>query len=409
MAVNTRTRQEAEFPLDPNRRFATIFPAVGNSEAKCLTLLCLSSSPISDADLHGEFLGKSDRVWRTDSKLQGNYCKATLVPIGLVAEADTLFYGSTEYVISFRLTPAGLRYGQPIAAFLLEQSAQLSLSLLAYFGQTSTGPGHTRPVLNKIEILKYLQKRHEEVRTKDIAEAIGLQPALVGKRLGDLRDVGLVNYESFDTEKNTVNYKLLSNTDRSVIRTVYTDTALTNEVADLVFLMGTVNVDSVLSVLKERHGDTFTSLPSLKNRLSHILSGFVDMGVCESEEFSTEKKSKAQITELGREIVSGIIVPIERVLEDDNILLETWSKIPWQNYARQAIEKYRLGSGNANRQSIQHWKDQALRIVLENPGITPEEIRVRLKHNPSDPLRELLDEDKLRKEGIGKRMAYYPK
>lgn len=407
--VNTRIRQEAEFPLDPNRRFAAMFPAVGNSEAKSLTLLCLSSSPMSEVDLHHQFLERSEMIWRTDGKLQGNYCRATLIPIGLVAEADTLFYGSTEYVISYRLTPAGIKYGQPIAAFLLEQSSHLPLSLLDYFGQTSTGPGNTRPVLNKIGILKYLLEHQGKVRTTDIAETIDLQPALVGKRLRNLRDVGLVNYDSFDTEEDTINYKLLRNANRTVIRTVHTDTALTHEVADLVFRMGTVNRDSVLSILKERHGSAFASLPSLRNRLSHILSGFVDMGICESEKFSKEEKSKARITELGSEIVSNIVVPIERALADDSSLLEAWNRIPWQNYARKTIEKYKFRSGNVNRQSIQYWKDQAFWIVSGNPGITPEDIRTRLEHNPSDPLRILLNEGKIRKEKIGKRMAYYPR
>src|SRR3989344_224882 len=96
--LDIRVNKEEEFPEDPEKRFETIFSAIGNSEAKCLTLLCLSKSPISRYDLHKKFLQESGYAWETARMLQADYCSYTLVPIGLVAEEDTLYYGSTEYI-----------------------------------------------------------------------------------------------------------------------------------------------------------------------------------------------------------------------------------------------------------------------------------------------------------------------
>jgi len=40
--LDVRVKKEGEFPEDPEKRFEAVFSAIGNSEAKCLTLLCLS-------------------------------------------------------------------------------------------------------------------------------------------------------------------------------------------------------------------------------------------------------------------------------------------------------------------------------------------------------------------------------
>src|SRR3989338_6827498 len=122
--VDVRVRREEEFPTDLEARFEAVFAAIGNSEAKCLTLLCLEQSVLSSWNLHKKFLRESSGVWKTSSTLQARYCENTLVPIGLVAAMDTLYFGSTEYIVGFRLTESGLKFGKPIAAFLLEKSSQ---------------------------------------------------------------------------------------------------------------------------------------------------------------------------------------------------------------------------------------------------------------------------------------------
>src|SRR3989338_4940944 len=134
--VDLKPKHGVEFPNEneADKRFGEIFSAIGNSETKCLTLLLLNRSPQTDYDLYKKFIDISHGVWKSNVHSQGQYCRNSLVPIGLVAEADTLFYGATEYVTGYRLTQAGEKVGQPIAAFLLQKSSLFPFSLSEIFG-----------------------------------------------------------------------------------------------------------------------------------------------------------------------------------------------------------------------------------------------------------------------------------
>lgn len=408
--VDIKSKVAVEFPEDPEKGFEAIFSSVGNSESQCVTWLCLGRSPITKSGLHTKFLTESSYAWRCDQKLQSEYCTENLIPIGLVVEADTLYLGASEYVTGFRLTEAGLRY-QPIAAYLLEQSADLPHSLLTYFGQTSTGPGNTRPVLNKINILGYLYHQEEPVKTTEIATTLNLQIALVGKRLRDLRRVGLVKHLHFDTEKDAGKYSLSKETNREDIdnvETVYSERGLTHLIAEMLFELGTADILSMATVLRNRFPDIYADKDPrhFRGRVAKTLRGLAKQGICHGD-FGRDRKSYDTITDLGKRIMERIVFPVERALTDESLLL-LWRRIPWQTYATSQVAKYSQESGNANRRSLEDWKSDALAIIRENPGIRPEEVKTQLEHNPSDPLRFLLRENKVRKERVGKATRYYP-
>lgn len=188
--IGVRIKREAEFPEDPKERFNAVFAALGNSEAKCLTLLSLSEGPLTRDALHAKFTEVSSGVWQTNRGSQTEYCYNTLIPIGLVAEADTLYFGATEYITGYRLKPAGQKFGQPIAAHLLAQSATLPYSLLEIFGQTSKGRGESRSVLNRAKILELLSNE-EGLTARDIANRLSIHEASVGRHLMGFSKLGL--------------------------------------------------------------------------------------------------------------------------------------------------------------------------------------------------------------------------
>lgn len=224
---------EYEFPQDPEERFNALFPAIGNSEAKCLTLLCLSESPVSGHSLYKEFLEKSKTVWRSNKSVQSGYYNNTLIPIGMVAEADIIPEGSLEHVSGYRLTDAGYEIGQPVAAYLITKSSELPDSLISYFGGTNT-IGNTRSPVNRAIILEYLASRQQDDNLIDIANGLGIPPNIIGRHLSNLSELGLVDYSTADSEeKGVFKYRLTGGVKREDVRTVKKLASLTKAVADV--------------------------------------------------------------------------------------------------------------------------------------------------------------------------------
>ena len=406
--IDVRVLREEEFPSDPEARFEAVFSAIGNSEAKCLTLLCLEQSVQTGWELHRRFLEASRRVWKTNRKLQANYCLKTLVPIGLVAEVDSLYDGVAEYVVGFRLTEAGRKYGQPAAVFLLEKSKDLPYSLNKIFGQTARGRGETRSVLNRAAILSSLAKNPREQRTVDIAGELGLEPTIVGSHLEHLSCLGLVDYQSVSTEeKGYASYELLKRADFSRVKSVRTLQNLTREVYRLLLELKAADAGQLAEILKSQFPKS--KIATLKSEISRVLSGLSRQGVCQPQLFVGGKiQSRAEISKLGAQIAQELILPIKQALADDQRLLANWQAIPWQNFTAELIAKYKETSVHANSQARQEWMDKAMTIIAQNPGARPGEIQTLLGRNTTDLLRILLEEGKVRKERQGKAVRYFP-
>lgn len=406
--VDIKVRKETEFPTDPEKRFEAVFSAIGNSEAKCLTLLCLSQSPLTKGDLHQKFLAESGSVWKTNKAIQASYCQNTLIPIGLVAEADTLHYGALEYVTGFRLTEAGQKYGQPIAAYLLEKSSQLPHSLLRIFGPTSKGPGETRSVLTRAKLLEVLASKNVVSRSTDLANQLGVDERIVGRHLRHLSQLGLVGYQAVDTEQpGFAKYTLIENTRTGEPETVLNLRKLTKNVYQLLLSQKTVDRTYLTQVLKDNHPDLQSE--SLAAYISSVLSGLTKQGICQADLFVGGKiLSQAKITESGRQVVSEIILPLKEALAENHQLLSQMKQIPWQNYAKVAILKHQESSGYANNRPLEEWAGDAFYIIGQNPGIRPGEMKKLLGHQPSNLLQILLAQGKIRKERQGVAVRYYP-
>lgn len=406
--INIKPHAEAEFPQDPEKRFEAVFSSIGNSEAKCLSLLCLTQSPLTSADLQHKFLEESGGVWRINSKTQEAYYLKTLIPIGLVAEADILHYGAQEYINGFRLTHAGLRYGQPIAVFLLQKSTEFPYSLLKIFGQTSKSGGETRSVLNRAKILEFLSNVDAPQRREDIARQLGINASAVGRNSMRLAELGLVEYSSVNVEeRGYAPYTLLDGVKREDIKALSPDPRLTFEVGEIIFELKRVNSSLLAERLRDRHPKR--KIESLRTAICAILSKLTQQGICQPELFVGRKiHSQVKITETGKGLVSGIILPIKQSLADDyqgEILRASWRKIPWQDYAQEAILKYEESSGNVNWHSLEEWAEGALAFISQNPGIRPKEIKSPRRGRV---LQILLSQGKIRKEKNGRAVRYFP-
>lgn len=403
--IDIKVKKEVDFPVDPQERFDALVSSIGNSEAKCLTLLCLSQASLSSWELHKKFLTESGGVWKTVNVVQANYCLQTLIPIGLVAEADILYYGSDEYVMGFRATPNGLKYGQPVAAFLLQQSARFDFSLLELFGKTSIKLGEQRSPVTRVKILEFLNSsNHGSFRTKDIEKQIGIVSAAYN--LEHFDRFGLVEYRSTNVEQpGFAVYKLSEGVRREQVQTIRTSHTLTSKVGDLLFQLKTVNAPQIYDLVK----DQYPNRKDLKSEISRILTGLSRQGICNPELFiGGDVQSDVRITRLGKLVVEDVLMPLKRALGDDEYLLGQWRAIPWEEYARNAVLKYRQSSGYANKRPVEDWTLDTFNVIRKNPGIRSRDLRKLLGHNLHIPLKRLLDNGVIRKEGDGRAVFYYP-
>lgn len=398
-----------DFPEDPTVRFNTVFPAVGNSESKCVAQLVLKSYPLSANDLYRDFVFVTSGVWKSDSNLVKSYYQKSLVAVGLTAEESILFHGSSEYVTGFRASQGGIIYGQPVAAFLIYQSRDRDYSLGEVFRQTSTGPGQTRSVLNRVGILEALAAGGKSFQHKNIQDGVDIGGAGIGEHLEDLRRMGFVKYRAVNTEKEGFAlYTVAENADKSSIKRVNTtSTQLTQDVLDVLFQLGIVNRVILAERLKGKYPGTTEEV--LKRNIGQVLSGLSQARVCEPVDITAKTvHALAEITPAGRKIVSELISPIRSALADGSYLDE-WRTLPWQQHAPYAVARYRERSGNANQRPIEDTANRVLQLIEDTPGLRPSELKTMINRRVTErALKYLLQRQLTRKEHDGKAVKYYP-
>lgn len=412
--VDTRTLQQEPFPEDPQARFEAIFAAIGNSEAKCATLLSLPSNhPLTAIELHTAFLDSTDGAWKTNPRIQAEYCDATFIPIGFVAKTEVLHYGKMNFVKGYRITEAGIKYGQPIAKYLLEKSSSLPYSLDAIFGPTARGGGgQNRGVLTRAAILESLYAQANETSSTTsnahFSRELGRDGSVFRKHMVVLRDLGLVEYDSINTEEpGAINYRFIDSEGRIQPSPVRRWPTLTTTVYEVIRDLRVSDIGRVLQECKRRLPNaSFDHL-----RVNQILSGLALQGILDSDFKGSGKGqvfSKSKITDAGKKIVEEIILPIKAALSSEGEeRLQEWNNIPWQIYAPDAVEKYASSSSGANSRPIQEWAAYALQMIIDNPGIRTTEIGSKLKTNIGIVLKLLLDEGVVRRERNGKASRFY--
>ncbi len=393
-----------EFPLDPDKRFEAIFAAIGNSEAKCITLLCLSEFPMTAWDLNREFNEVVAGAWKSSNSVQENYCKHTFVPLGLVEGEDDPD-SSGGY---FRLTEAGRKYGQPIAAYLVKNSLDFPDSLSGMFAMTGSGVKKSRPVINGIDILEALFESKEVLRTRDIAQKTEILDKNVGGHLRALGKLGLVDYKYVESDKGDfVKYKVTEDVE-------ITDSLPSNEYPVLTLKVWQtlkdkreVGISEVCDLLKSDYPRMKER--TLKSLISATLSRLSIQGKCSKVNFGHARLSKVKITELGEMLVGDIILPIRNAFGGNDQFFESCRKINWRIYASKAVLRHSESSGHVNQKRSSDSKSLIYRYINENPGARPKDIDIVFGMGKGIYLRFLEKSGLLTKQKEGRAVHYFSK
>ena len=394
--------ESKEFPSDPEKRFEALFSALGNSEAKCLTLLCLSESPISEHDLYRRFVEENQSAWKPNRATVPHYCQQTLEPIGLVAEADVIKDGSIEHIAGYRLTEAGRKFGQPVAAFLLQKSQEFKFSLIEIFGITAT-TGKNRAVLNRARILELLSV-NPNPSVVEISKELGIHGTNISSHLQYLAKLGMVNFESISAENpGQVKYEIVEEAQST--RTSKVIDALPAKILKEISTKKVVSLDEIAkSLYPDYQNEPFKAF---RRRLSLWMAALEYEGACKRMDLRGDLRSRASLGEAGAKIVNEVIKPIKQALNGDENLLNEWSRIDWRKSAPQAVEKYKEVKPHQNRAKSDGVL-KTLGIILENPGIRRKDLAKMLGRHPGSYLIDLFKAKKIRSEGKARATVYFP-
>jgi len=198
--------KKAEFPTDPEKRFASVISSIGNHAGKQITFLSIPSIPgaiITPRELHNAFLENSGRVWKTHGSVQDSHARRSLIPIGMVAEEIVMRDGSDTELVGFIQTEAGRTYGDPVSKFLLKYAATHDISFEKILGVTSSSTDSRAPY-NRARVLEYLSQRKNDsnIRIVDVQKSLRISDDTTVREAMDLlQEEGLLMFESVDPEK----------------------------------------------------------------------------------------------------------------------------------------------------------------------------------------------------------------
>jgi hypothetical protein len=135
-------RTRYDFPRKPEERLKVMLRCM-NGELKQAVLLVAGHQSLTRSGI------RKSLAELTTAALPGvstfyDYCVQTLTPAGFLVH-ETYGKGWGTRYSCFSLSPAGEKYGQPVAAFSIRYAVKNNMSLYAVFGPTSSAGVPARP------------------------------------------------------------------------------------------------------------------------------------------------------------------------------------------------------------------------------------------------------------------------
>lgn len=216
--------QKKKEPLS-DEELGNLLAAIGNNEAKALTLLAMKKGSIyTERGLHSSLMELQGDIkgWNLDTKCPFGYCQHSFENIGLVVQGvsdqirGTWGYIKTEY---------GAEKGDALAGLLLDFSLRHpDVSLYRIFGATSSKGKQKefdgtigkiefrmRSPLSRIKLFWELVTSSQPLTPAMLGVATGVSSENFHKYLQPLRDAGLVHYEYAPQDQKYGRYQVSEN------------------------------------------------------------------------------------------------------------------------------------------------------------------------------------------------------
>jgi Mn-dependent DtxR family transcriptional regulator len=396
--------------LSHEQRFEAILSSV-NTEYKASTLLvCLSENYRSSVDMMRTLLSYTEG---SGVRVPLNYCffaycHHTFLPIGLVVEERIKRTNADKYILSWRLTEDGIRYGKPAAALAIRAANNFNLSLHSVLGLTSS-PGYSRSPYNRAKILMTLNET-KNLRVTDLANLLNLDKSLVARHCKALSKSGFINYESISTEEKGYSTYEHTGMCMELIIPYPSYPNLTKKVAEFfVKNKGEWNRHDISK--KVRYKD----IHAISCVISHLeREGFLRRA---TEFKAKEILSNARIKDRGREFVQSFLKPLYEGLNPSNEpeSIEEFVKPLHEyesnntltsNHVRNACDLYSIVCPTFKRECSDLRKTRIKKIIKEEGRLRAKDVWQRLGVNPTKYLRKLIEANEIKKVRDG-RAVYY--
>lgn len=213
-----------DFDADPNNEiespqevFDGIISAIAFPPSKALTLLFLDETPQTGEEIRKAYIQiTGDKIYKSAF---ADYCRNTLIPIGLVAEETFVRSGGYEESIGFVLTEKGKTTGRALAHFMVNKIISYYEHNLPQFffklGRSNSVTDEHAPS-RRAKVLTILrQMQTDEISIGELNEKLleNYDIELSKGTLEELDVAGIVQFESIGSTQGWAQYELNVSTD----------------------------------------------------------------------------------------------------------------------------------------------------------------------------------------------------
>lgn len=381
-----------------------LLSSIGNSEAKCATLLVMKTGKIYKmGDLRQELIAAQGKNigWRMAYPVPFSYCEWSLAPIGLVAK-EALYPNLNAY--GFTKTDYGETVGTALAGLFLDFSRRYKdISLEQVFGSTiSTSKPKTiasesgsidykkRSPGIRLKIFRQLLEEALPVREVDLVEKVSESAQLIGQHLRELGKNNIINYESSKYGQSYSEYKLSPEESRTTPPVYREYTHATQTVYEI--LRGSPDrlwtldqmVNAYIQLNPRDANKKEISIKNLNLLLSGILSHLNKNGYATVQKFHAIRQSLVILSEAQKVVLSDLVKIIDGIKEQDPLVVEEGLRLSRYFLSHpeeisRLMAKAREKSSMANRTYLIETRLNILSIVEGKPNVSPEEVRELLE------------------------------
>ena len=381
-----------------DEQMGNLLSAIGNHEAKAITLILMRSEAIYDMrSLHREVLNSqgNNKGWIMNKAVPFGYCSQSLAPIGLVAmeiiNPDLSTYG-------YAITKDGKELGIPLAGLLLDFSEKYNVSLHLLFGATisrsklktiQTKEGEyiefkTRAPSTTLKILyELLTSPNLPIRDVDITKGIGsINMSAVNNHLARLSKLSLIQRDTVEIRKPFSRYKLATVIPQGELPIHRNDSTLTKSVFDVLKNCPGqyLTAEDIYNFFPKERKEKWKNKNDLRRHISAVLFFLAKHKYADIERFHQSKQSEINITDEQRIVLTELLEIIDRFQAQDEEILEKGRSLAGEIISNpqkvsNLLKRAKEASGNANQSSLDETQEHILSIIRSKPnGVTNKEI-----------------------------------
>lgn len=305
--------------------------SISNSDVKAAMLVHgLTSTPTRIMQIRDRMLGVLESgIWLPVAPVMETYLESSLLLTGVVREVRK------RSGVYYETSAGDGGIVRAIAATLLKYSTMSGIPYTKIYGDTNTDENTgVRSHINRTALLLFLDR--QDSFEAQLSHQTGLDRGVIKDNLIALREIGLVNYDSVNTEDSGwVVYRKVG--DESMVKHSSEGDRLRRNTLEFFRVNNEANVQAITQALGRTDEDDVVK----------IVSGFVDEGFLERPLwYGGVKQSDANIADLGRQFVGQVLRPVLRALMGDQIYVQQLAEVLREvesdpSIASQAIRIYR--------------------------------------------------------------------